>query len=169
MSYEKALAHTLRWEGGYSDIAEDTGGRSYQGISQKHNPKWQGWPILDKLKPRHGQIYPELNKSVAEYYRKQYWDKIQAGNIKDVKVAGFLFDYFVNSGSHAVKAIQRIVGVTDDGIVGSKTIQAINEYKGDLFTELKQARLAFVDSIVKNNPSQGKFKSGWVNRINSFI
>lgn len=168
MSYEKALAHTLKYEGGWVNDPDDGGLETYMGISRKYNPNWSGWPILDKLNPRHGQIYPELSKSVAEYYRKQYWDKIQAGNIKDVKVAGFFFDYFVNSGSHAVKAIQRLVGVADDGIVGTKTIQAINEYKGDLFTELKAQRIQFVNDIVENNPSQGRFLQGWKNRILSF-
>lgn len=169
MSYEKALAHTLKYEGGWVNDPHDGGLETYQGISRKYNPNWSGWAILDKLNPRHGQIYPELSKSVAEYYRKQYWDKIQAGNIKDVKVAGFLFDFYVNSGSHAVKAIQRLVGVADDGIVGNKTIQAINEYKGDLFGALKAQRIEFVNDIVKNNPSQQRFLSGWINRINSFI
>lgn len=84
------------------------------------------------------------------------------------KVAGFIFDWYVNSGRIAIKNVQRIVDVNDDGIMGKNTISAINNYADGLFNNLKAARTMFVKNIVKANPSQDKFLKGWLNRINSF-
>lgn len=164
MSYEISLAHTLRWEGGYVNDPHDAGGETYQGISRKHNPNWPGWAILDTLSPRHGQIYPQLTQSVMLYYRKHYWDKIQAGNINNTSVAGLFFDFYVHSGRNAVMTVQRLTGVPVDGIVGNKTIAAINAYGAPLFEKLKQARIEFLKTI----PNNEKYITGWLNRVNSF-
>lgn len=157
-----AINKTLKHEGGYVNDPEDTGAETYQGISRVHNPNWSGWKILDTLQPRHGQIYPQLTNAVIEYYKLHYWDAIKGDDICNDKVAAFLFDYFVNSGTHAIKAVQRIVGVTADGIIGNKTIQAINQHDG-LFDKLKAERISFVRSL--NKP---RFINGWLNRIESF-
>jgi lysozyme family protein len=168
-NFTEAIKKTLSWEGGYSDIAEDAGKITYQGLSRIHNPTWEGWKVLDTLNPKHGQIYPQLTQMVHNHYKSYYWDKNRIGEICNDKVAGFLFDFTVNSGGNAIKSIQRIIGVKDDGVIGDKTIQAINNYNGDLFNQLKQARLKFVEDIVKRNPGQKKFLQGWRNRILSFI
>ena len=66
--------------------------------------------------------------------------------------------------------MQRILKVPVDGIVGKKTIEAINNYPNQrmLFGKILTERLSFVNKIVKNNPSQKKFLNGWKNRIVAF-
>jgi len=54
-----------------------------------------------------------------------------------------------------------------DGIVGPKTITVLNARDPrELFAQIKQARLNFVDNIVRKKPSQKRFINGWKYRIN---
>ena len=63
-----------------------------------------------------------------------------------------------------------MLGVVDDGIVGAKTIAAINNYKNQeqLFNKLWAKRKAHFEGIVSANPSQKVFLKGWLNRLNAF-
>ena len=59
-----------------------------------------------------------------EIYRTRYWDALRCDELP----AGLdyaVFDYGVNSGvSRSAKALQRVAGVADDGIVGPVTLGA---------------------------------------------
>lgn len=163
-NFNNHIDKTLAFEGGWFK-AEHT----YRGIMREHNPNWSGWKVVDKKQPlKHNQIIPELEQQVKDWYKKQYWDRICLDEVCNEKVAGLLFDFYVNSGNHAIKTIQRIIGVKDDGIIGAKTLYAINNYEGNLFEQLKTNRIGFFKSIVKNNPSKQIYLKGWLNRINSF-
>lgn len=60
----------------------------------------------------------------------------------------------------------KILGVEVDGIVGRKTLAALNSRPADpLFHQIQAARIAFVENIVRRKPSQRKFLRGWKNRI----
>jgi lysozyme family protein len=169
--YEQAIPAILKWEGGYVNDPSDRGGETYRGISRKNHPRWTGWAIIDTYpeeQKHHNREWPELEDKVKAFYRAEYWNKIMGGQIKDQKVAGFLLDWFVHSGYHAIKNLQRIIGQLDDGVMGIKTITAINKYDGDLFGKLKEARIKFVHNIAKTRPSQPKFLKGWLNRIEDF-
>ena len=63
-----------------------------------------------------------------------------------------------------------MLNLKPDGIVGNKTLSTINDYPNQrqLFQRIKNERLAFIDRIVKNNPSQRRFLKGWKNRVNAF-
>jgi lysozyme family protein len=164
-NFIKALKKTLSYEGGYANVAGDGGGETYRGIARKYHPNWPGWRIVDQKKRKHNEIIPELEDEVASFYKTHYWDTIRLDEVCNDAIAGFVFDVYVNSGRSGIKMIQRAVGVQDDGIVGPKTIQAINQT--DLAT-LKKQREAFYRAIVANNPSQAKFLKGWLARNSSF-
>lgn len=166
-NYLSAIKKTLQWEGGYANVSGDRGGETYRGIARNFHPNWSGWAIVDKKKRKDGEIIPELEPLVLEFYRTHYWDKIRLDEVCNDEVAGFVFDVFVNSGKSGIKMIQRAVGVADDGIIGNKTIAAINNYNAGI-AGLKKQREAFYRAIVANSPSQKKFLTGWLNRNNSF-
>jgi lysozyme family protein len=66
-----------------------------------------------------------------------------------------------------IKRVQKILGVTADGIVGPKTIAAVNaQNPKELFKKVYDGRAAHFNAIVKANPSQKKWLKGWMNRIN---
>lgn len=99
-------------------------------------------------------------------FRKYYWDKWKADTINSQSIANLLVDWLWASGSYGVKIPQRVLGVSIDGIVGAKTIAAINGYPNEkeLFWKLWKEREAFFTRIAVG--SQKKFLRGWLNRLN---
>ena len=84
-------------------------------------------------------------------------------------MAKIIVDFVFNSGKSVIKRIQKVVNVTPDGIVGKKTLSAINNAdQKELFNKIKASRKAFYDEIITRNPSKAKFKKGWYNRLNAF-
>lgn len=165
-NYDKAIAFTLKYEGGYVNDPDDRGGETYRGITRKNYPNWIGWATIDKMKPKHGDIIPALEDDVSLFYKEKYWGAIE--HICNDGVAAFIFDWKVNSGFHAIEALQKAVGATVDGVLGSNTILKTNNYNGSLLPELIAARRKFVSDIVRRSPTQKKFLNGWLNRISAF-
>ena len=57
--------------------------------------------------------------------------------------------------------------MTIDGIVGPKTIEAVNSRDPkELFEAIKAERIAYIDRIIQARPANKKFRNGWLNRIN---
>ena len=95
-----------------------------------------------------------------------YWNKWKADTIIDQKIANMLVDWVWMSGAGVgIKRPQKILNVTQDGIVGPKTIYAVNNSK-DLLKQLYEARKQHFEGIVKSRPASKKFLKGWMNRLN---
>ena len=112
MSFQRALDFTLgpEIEDGYSDrsSADDPGGRTYRGISERAHPDaWaQGRPS---------------DEMVVAIYRNHYWDPLSADALP-FPVAVALFDFAVNSGvARAALELQSLVGAQPDGKIGPAT------------------------------------------------
>ena len=98
-----------------------------------------------------------------------------------------MVDWVWSSGKHGIVIPQRLLGVEPDGIVGNKTLQAVNFADPDeLFDALFEARLEFLNDIVDASIAKyekkigrkatekellkhtnKRFLKGWVNRLNS--
>jgi len=166
--FNLAMALVRHHEGGYADVPGDRGGETYAGITRKNHPGWPGWAAVDAAKPlRWNAIVPNAEPHVAPFYEQQYWRKIKGDAITDQRVAAFLFDWYVNSGTWALLHAQRELGLHDDAVIGPKTLAAINMAGTELFDRLKARRIAFVRNLAKA-PSQKKFLAGWLRRVNSF-
>lgn len=158
----------LKWEGGYVNDPDDLGGATNKGITIAtyrfyRRQKGYSTTIINDLK----------NISDAEWIdvlKALYWDKWQADNIYNQSIANILVDWVWASGSYGIKLPQKILGVTIDGIVGSRTLMAVNTYpdKRVLFDKIKQERLDYIERIILSRPANRKFRRGWVNRINDF-
>jgi lysozyme family protein len=150
---------------GFANDPDDRGGATMCGVTLATFDRWcfehHQHAGVQALK----NITLEQWKSIMKEY---YWDYWRADSINSEGIADMLVDWVWASGGAGTKIVQRLVGVVDDGMVGPKTISAINSCNArNLFDGIKSRRLAFVDGIVKRNPSQGKFIVGWKNRINS--
>jgi lysozyme family protein len=68
---------------------------------------------------------------------------------------------------YGIKLPQKVLGVKMDGVVGPKTIAAINGYgnQQELFRKLWLERKAYFERLAQN-PTQRKFLAGWLNRLN---
>lgn len=97
-----------------------------------------------------------------------FWNRWKADEIESQALANILVDWVWASGITGIKRPQRILGVTADGIVGPKTLAAVNSSSPEkLFSELHKDRIVHVEGIVKRAPSQNKFLKGWKRRINA--
>lgn len=166
------------FEGGYVNHPADKGGETYAGIARNKFPQWEGWRLIDHYKAaqasvgqtlRHNQMFPELQTLVDAFYESR-WNSNSLSKIENQNIASLLFDYIIHSGTtKAVRAIQNIVGVNTDGIIGPKTLAAIN--RGDstkIFVRLLNERANFLRRLVQNDPTQKVFEDGWNNRIATF-
>lgn len=161
-------------EGGYANVTGDKGGETYGGIARNYWPAWSGWPLIDKKKAaaggtiKRGTIFPDLDASTRQFYL-DWWNKGMFSQIASQDIANLLFDYNVNSGATAIKAIQRLVGSGPDGVMGPATVSAINSANTTkLYNDLLAQRKGLYQSIVANDPSQQVFWNGWMNRLKSF-
>ncbi len=148
-------------EGGYKlhTVEGDRGGMTYAGIARKMNPYWEGWTYIDS-----NEIPP--TQLVRDFYRKEFWDKIRGDDLNNQKVARMLFDFGVNAGwNTAVKLAQLAIGVQPDGIIGPKSLAALNSVDPEVFVlQYSLAKIVRYRDIVAKDKTQLKFLMGWINR-----
>jgi len=156
-----------KWEGGYVNDAIDKGGPTNMGITLAT------WKHIgyDKNNDRlvNSADIKLLNQADFKVVLRKYWDNWQADDIKNQSIANILVDWYWGSGKWGIVIPQRILGVVQDGIAGRKTVSAVNAQNPRIFhKQVFDARVKFLNDIVKNNPSQKKFIKGWLNRLNDF-
>jgi lysozyme family protein len=99
----------------------------------------------------------------------KYWQRWMADYIVCQPLANILVDWVWTSGAHGIRIPQRLLGVPADGVVGNKTLWALNTVPAAAFFEkVKMERIQFCQQICKRDPSQTVFLRGWKNRINDF-
>lgn len=152
----------FKWEGGFVNDKDDLGGATNRGVTlATYRSVFGNMKTVKDLKRM-------TRVQWGVIFKKYYWDKWKADDIKDQNVANILVDWLWCSGSYGIKIPQKVLGVSIDGIVGSKTIAAINARDGrELFDTIKQERKDYIDRICQARPQNKKFKKGWLNRINS--
>ena len=65
-----------------------------------------------------------------------------------------------------IKAMQRIVGVMQDGKIGPRTIRAINQENSlRIYNDLSKYRMSFYKKLTLKKRSQKKFLKGWYKRL----
>ena len=150
----------LSWEGGYVNNPADKGGPTMKGITLTTFRSVFGKDkTVNDLKRISSQQWFTI-------FKKYYWDKWQGDRINDQSIANLLVDWYWGSGIYGITLPQKSLGLTSDGIVGPKTLGAINTYpdKKELFDYLWKQRQAHFKRIAKGNQLQ--FLKGWLNRLN---
>lgn len=157
----------LKWEGGFVNDPADLGGATNMGVTIG------AWKSCGYDKDGDGDIDVDdlrlLTREdvVNRVLKPHYWDRWKADDIKSQSVANILVDWVWASGAHGIKIPQRLLGVSVDGIVGPKTLAAVNARNPrELFDMIKIARFDFIEDICRKCPANNKFKRGWMNRIN---
>lgn len=99
--------------------------------------------------------------------KTMFWDRWQADNIMDQRVAHMLVDWVWTSGSYGITIPQKTLGVKADGIVGPKTLAAVNSRNPSALLDLlKRERISYIDRICASRPANLRFRTGWLRRIN---
>lgn len=164
----KLVPFILKWEGGFVDDPDDLGGATNKGVTIGT------WKSCGYDKDGDGDIDVDdlhlLTREdvVSRVLKPHYWDRWKADDIKSQSVANILVDWIWASGVNGIKIPQQVLGVTVDGIVGTKTLAALNARNPkELFEKIKEARVQFIEDICRKRPANNKFKKGWLNRINN--
>lgn len=164
---KKLLPFILKWEGGFVNDPLDKGGATNKGVTI------ETWRKVGYDKDGDGDIDVDDLKLLTEddvlnrVLKPHYWDRWKADDIISQSVADILVDWVWGSGANGIKIPQRVLGVQADGIVGPKTLQAVNNADPrTLFNAIKAERETFLYRIVERDPSQKRFIKGWLNRLN---
>jgi len=155
-----AFEEMIRDEGGYqlTDIPGDKGGQTYAGIARKQNPDWQGWAFIDRKETPPTQM-------VRDFYKAHFWDDIKGDQISNQRIAGCIFNFYVNTGKPAKTIAQLVVGSTPDGVIGDATVANLNAADPEKFImSYTLGKIARYAEICNRNKDQNKFLLGWVNR-----
>lgn len=151
MNFTEALQHVLKHEGGYIDHPSDPGGETNYGITV----------AVARENGYLGDMRTIPMSVVESIYKRKYWDKVRADEMPE-SVRFALFDYAVNSGpGAAIRALQRVLDVADDGVLGPMTIAAAQSQSEGLGARLNGYRLKFMTDL-KIWPTFGR---GWARRI----
>jgi len=155
----------LKWEGGFVNDPTDRGGATKMGITLAT------WRKVGYDKDGDCDIDADdirlLTPSDARFIlRKYYWNRWQADSILDQAIANILVDWVWASGKWGIIIPQRILKVKDDGSVGPETLYEVNTLDKDKFLgQIYEARVTFIQNIIKNDPTQKKFEKGWMRRL----
>jgi lysozyme family protein len=189
-AFNKALSN----EGYISSNPADKGGFTYKGISRIKHPTWPGWKIKDSIYRSTDlsrsrdyksvqQLYNNtaLQTAVTNFYRTEFWNKIQGDLLPSQLIADELFDSSINLGVPvASEFLQKTINllnrntnlypdITVDGIIGSQTLSALNKCmsaNGEklLFNLLNFYQAKRYIEIMERDRTQEIF-IGWFNRI----
>lgn len=157
--FDRAFTRTMDFEGRVTHHdPQDKGGQTHWGISRVNWPNWVGWSLVDE-----GVTVPEY--MVKNFYNSHFWEPANCDQYKNEELSLQVFDWFVNAGSRALKALQALVGEVQDGNIGPKTLEAIHKQEADPLVDAYLARRrAFYHELVDKNPVNGKFINGWLKR-----
>ncbi len=148
MNFDLAFERLIGVEGGYVKNPKDPGGETKWGISKRSYP--------------HLNIKELTREQARAIYRADFWNRVHADKMYD-GLAFQLFDFAVNSGIEtAVRYMQRVIGVADDGYWGPITQKAAAKIsESDAIMLLNAERLDFMTRL-SNWPDASR---GWSRRI----
>ena len=160
MRFEDCLARILKHEGGYVNDPLDSGGRTNLGVTQRVWEEFVGHPVTETDMKA---LTPE---KIAPMYKLKYWNPSYC-EVLPKGLDYVVFDFAVNAGTgRSVKTLQQAIRCVADGVIGPKTMAAINDANPkDLITKFSDARADFYQGIVARKPDQARFIKGWLNRV----
>lgn len=163
--FNVAIQTVLKNEGGFVNDPRDPGGATQWGISLRfiHDPAIDGDFDGDGDEDVEDVRSMTREQAIA-LYRTVFWDALRLGEIEDQQVATKMLDLAVNVGKvAAVKILQRALGCEVDGVLGIRTLTAVNGLIApSVLSALRLEAIAYYASIpaAKSQP----YLRGWILR-----
>lgn len=162
LPYEKQF--NLARKNGWSDDPDDPGGATMIDVTLNtyaYYRKTKG--IISTTKSDLRNIsFPEW----MEILKTMFWNRWRADEIQSQGIANMLVDWVWASGDKSIRNAQKVIGVTADGIVGAKTLSAVNNAPTEeLFYMLRNAR----EKYYRNCRASWKYLNGWLRRLNAIL
>ena len=162
-NFDKYIPLLTDFEGGYVDDPDDLGGATNMGITYRTYVAYMHKKGLSADKDKFKAMSIDLRNQII---KSEFWDKCKGDEIKSQSVAVALVDWFVNSGYNATMAVQRLLNLKRDGIVGAITLEAINKQEPKkLFEAIQKERIDYIYKIVEQREQNRKFLNGWLKRV----
>lgn len=147
--FQRALAFTLRYEGGYSNHAADRGGATMRGVTQNTFNTY-----LHANKKPFRDVRTITQAELEDIYKTRYWDVVTTGRVWPLNAV--MFDVAVNSGPGTAEwmldQVRNLVSAIDPARQKKLALAMCDE------------RERFYKTIVRNRPSQIVFLRGWLAR-----
>jgi len=156
-NWDSCFAMVLKHEGGFVNHPKDPGGMTNLGVTRTN---WELYLDHDVTEADMRALTPEM---VKPFYKHNYWDRIRGDELPS-GVDYAAYDLAVNSGTgRAAKYLQQIAGVTADGVIGPRSMEAIKKCDAESAVDaLCTMRLDFL----KNLDTFDTFGKGWTIRVN---
>jgi len=159
-NYDSAFDFVVGAEGGFGRDPHDRGNWTSGKVGEgelrgtKYGISAMSYPNED---------IPNLSLTAAKLiYWQDYYTPMHCDIVAYPK-AICLFDCAVNQGKRrAAKFAQEVVGATADGIIGGKTLAALNGMNDTLFVELFLARR---EKHYRSLSTFERYGKGWLNRL----
>jgi lysozyme family protein len=158
MNNQKIITYILKHEGGdkFTDHPSDRGGRTKWGITERAYG---------------GDVRNITEAQAREFYEREYILRPKFDRIEDDLLRYLVVDAGVNHGVRlAAKWLQRAAGAVEDGVVGPKTLAAVNEQDPTaIFLRVLGYRFVLWADLVRRDRSQAAFIAGWQRRGVHFL
>lgn len=151
---------------GYANDPDDLGGATMIGVTLATYTEYcrkKGYPrpTVERLR---GMTYTRW----LDILKTMFWDRWKADEIANQSIAEILVDWVWASGKYGITIPQQVLGVTVDGVVGPKTLAAVNaQNPAAFFARIMAERKAYIDRICASRPTNNKYKKGWLRRLNA--
>ena len=162
-NWDKSFQLVIKSEGGFTNDQRDKGnhlpdgreGCTMLGCTQANWENFIGKKVTqDDMK----QLIPD---DVKPFYKNSYWDAVK-GDELPIGVDYLAFDFAINAGSYqSRKLIQTALEVSNDGIFGPATLNAIqNADAEDLIKKFTEAKIKFYQNL----SNFSVYGVGWLKR-----
>ena len=155
-NWDDCFAMVIKSEGGFVNNPKDPGGMTNLGVTRS---AWEAYLGRDVSEDDMRSLTPDR---VKPFYKAMYWDRIK-GDSLPAGVDYAAYDLAVNSGpAKAARFLQEIAGVVADGVIGPKSLEAIQS------CDAKETADAICDmrmDFLKGLSTFDTFGKGWTDRV----
>lgn len=176
-TFEKAIPHILKHEGGWVNNPNDPGGATNYGVSLRFLADHPEVGDFDGDGDVDAQDIKNMTLDQAKMiYKMFWWDKYRYGSVNDQTIATKIFDFSINMGApRAHKLLQMALNkafglqLAVDGILGNASYSTLNAITDGgqeqlLLTAYCDEAWGFYQRLIAKNPKLAVFTNGWRNR-----